>query len=125
MTTTEESQRRMRFFRFSLRQLFVLVVAVAALVSVFVPDWQKQRREYQRAEASRRLLTAAAQGDADGTARALAAGADLRVCGEATGRLLPGSGARGDKRRYLSCSPGDLPTQGHTAVEVGRPGEGG
>lgn len=80
MTTTEESQRRMRFFRFSLRQLFVLVVAVAALVSVFVPDWQKQRREYRRAEASRRLLAAAAQGDVDGAARALAAGADLREC---------------------------------------------
>lgn len=80
MTAAERSKRRTRFFRFSLRQLFVLFFAVAALLSVFVPGWQRQWREHQQAEASRRLLAAAAEGDVDGAARALAAGADLRAC---------------------------------------------
>ena len=78
MTTTERSKRRTRFFNFSLRQLFVLFFAVAALLSIFVPGWQKQWREWKRAEPSRRLLAAAAEGDVDGAARALAAGANLR-----------------------------------------------
>ena len=69
MTTAERPKRRMRFFEFSLREMLVLFFAVAALLSIFVPGWQKQWREWKRAEPSRRLLAAAAEGDVDGAAR--------------------------------------------------------
>ena len=77
MTIAERPKRRMRFFQFSFRQLFVLFLAVAVFLSIFVRGWQRQWREQKRAEPSRRLLAAAAAGDVDGAARALAAGANL------------------------------------------------
>ncbi len=77
MTTSEQPKRTMRFFQFTLRQLLVLFVAVAVLLSIFVPRWHELDGQRQRAKANRDLLEAAARGDVEGAARALAAGADV------------------------------------------------
>jgi ankyrin repeat protein len=68
-----------RFFRCTLRQLLLLILAVSVLLAILAPSWWDTARQKQVADATEDLLQAASAGDLPRVSRAIAAGADLNV----------------------------------------------
>src|SRR5688572_25468644 len=77
-----------RFFRCSLRQLLLLILAVSVLLAVIAPRWWKAAREEHLAAATEQLLAAADKGDLAAARAAIAAGADLTIWDERRGTPL-------------------------------------
>lgn len=59
------------FFRYSMRDLLVLIGAIGLLFAVLTPTWHQYRAEAQAAKARRRLSQAISSSDADEAKRAL------------------------------------------------------
>jgi ankyrin repeat protein len=66
-----------RFFRCTLRQLLLLILALSILLAILAPRWWASARERKLAAATEELLAAASTGDVPRARAAIAAGADV------------------------------------------------